>query len=137
MKIVIDTNCIISALIRDNISRKIIFNNNFYFITPDFALTEIYKYKSEIMEKANIFDDEFDILLSLIFENIQIIPIGEYEDNLETSKSLIRDINDIPFIALAIALKVDGIWSDDNDFFEQDRVKVFRTEEMVRLLFDV
>ena len=37
-------------------------------------------------------------------------------------------------IALAIALKSNGLWSDDSHFFKQDKIKVFRTSEMLKLI---
>lgn len=54
MRFVIGTNKIISSLIKDSISRKIIFNSNFKLVTPDYSFTEIYKYEEEIRGKANI-----------------------------------------------------------------------------------
>ena len=38
MKIVIDTNRIIAALIKDGVSRKILFDKRFEFVTPDYSL---------------------------------------------------------------------------------------------------
>lgn len=133
MKIVIDTNAIISALIKNSVSRKIILDDNFEFFTPDFTLLEIEKYKNEIIEKANISLEEFDILFSLIFENINITSKEEYEKYLDDAKNLIEDVEDIVFVALAIDLKADAIWSDDSHFLKQDKIKIFRTFEMVEL----
>ena len=66
MKIIIDTNKIISSLIRDGISRKILFDKNFEFFTPDYSISEIKEHKEEIIEKTHLNDGEFEILLSLI-----------------------------------------------------------------------
>ena len=52
MKIVVDTNRIIAALIKDGTTRKILFHKGFEFVTPDFNLTEIYKHKLELLEKT-------------------------------------------------------------------------------------
>lgn len=41
MRIVVDTNCIISALVKKGISRKILANKEFNFISPDFVYEEI------------------------------------------------------------------------------------------------
>lgn len=134
MKIVIDTNAIISSLIRDGVSRKIIFNDFFDFITPEYTLIEINNHKSEIIKKINCSEAEFDILVSFIFENIQIISSQEYENYFEVAKDLISDIDDVVFISLALSSKADGIWSDDSHFFEQEQIKIFRTKEMVEFL---
>lgn len=72
--------------------------------------------------------------MSFIFENIQIVPIEEYKNYLNESKSPINDIDDISFIAFAIALKSDGIWSDDSYFLSQNKLMIFKTFDMIRLI---
>lgn len=134
MKIVIDTNKVIAALIKDGIARKIISSVNFKFITPDHTISEILKHRDEIREKANINHEEFGILLSLIFEKIEVISEEYYKDFIEESKKLISDIDDVPFIALCLATNSSGIWSDDKHFQEQNVVRIFETIDMKRFL---
>ena len=83
-----------------------------------------------ICKKAKITSNEFDILFNLIFEHITIIPKEEYEDFLDSAKRLIDDIDDVPFIALCLASKADGIWSDDDHFKTQEGITIFRTREL-------
>ena len=131
MKIVIDTNMIMADLIKDGISRKIIFNKNFYFITPENTLSEIYKYEELIIRKAKINHEIFEILLALIFENIETIPKEEYKDFLEQAKHLIEDVDDVPFIAVGLSSKAEGIWSNDSHFLKQGKIKIFKTINML------
>lgn len=133
MKITIDTNRIIAALIKDSTTRNILFDKNFEFITPDYTLTEISEHKSELKEMANITNEEFDILLALIFEHIEIIPESDYKDFIEVCKNDISDPDDVPVLAVAIASKSDGIWAHDIHFNEQEKVKVFTNIDMLRL----
>jgi predicted nucleic acid-binding protein len=130
MKLVIDSNSIIASLIKDGISRRIIFSPAIQFIAPDYTLKEISNYKKMICKKAKITYNEFDILLNLIFEHITIIPKEEYEDFFDCAKALIDDVDDVPFIALCLALKADGIWSDDTHFKTRKEIIVFRTREL-------
>lgn len=44
------------------------------------------------------------------------------------------DPSDTPFIALALSIESDGIWSDDDHFQMQDRVRIWKTKELVRFL---
>ncbi len=134
MKLVVDTNRIIAALIKNGISRRIIFEDSLKFITPDHSLAEIAKYKDEILAKAYISDAELEVLLFLIFEQIEIIPKEEYENFLEEAKQLIKDIGDVPFIALCLASKADGIWTDDAHFLDQNKTKIFRTIHMLEFM---
>jgi predicted nucleic acid-binding protein len=44
------------------------------------------------------------------------------------------DINDSAFIALGMAMKVEGIWTKDKDYNEQNVLKVFSTKELYSLI---
>lgn len=133
MKLVVDTNTIISALVKDSMSREIFNNLNYQFLAPDFSLQEIKKYKSLICKKADIDELTFEILLGILFNRIDIVPLTEYQDSINEAESLIgkSDKKDVPFLALAIAKKSDGIWSDDKHFEKQNKIKIFKTKDLL------
>ena len=130
MKLVIDTNIIISALIRDGITRRIIFSPFIECITPEHSLKEISKYEKIICKKAKLDCDDFKLVINIIFEKVQTIPEKLYEDKIEIAQDMIKDIDDIPFIALYLASKADGIWSNDKDFKTRKDLLIFRTKEL-------
>ena len=132
MKFVIDTNIIIAALVKDSFARKIILLGDAEFISPDFSIDEINKYKELILEKSGMTEKEFAILLSTLLERINIIPEFRYESYLEEANKLIGniDLKDVPFIALALSMENDGIWSEDKHFQKQGTVKIWKTEEI-------
>ena len=130
MKLVIDTSSIISALIKNGISRRIIVSPAIKFITPDHTLKEISKYKEMICKKAKLTSNEFDILFTLLFEHITIMPKEEYKNSFDSAKQYIEDIDDVPFMALCLATKADGMWSDDAHFKRQKGLTIFRTKEL-------
>lgn len=134
MRIVIDTNRIIAATILDGVSRRILFSDNFEFFSPEYTVIEINEHKKEIMKKSSLDGTGFRFLLSIILERVRIAPFNDYKNFIEESRGLISDIFDVPFLALCLALKTDGIWTDDKHFMEQDKVKVFRTADMIDLL---
>ncbi len=131
MKLVIDTNIIIAAMIKDSLTRRIISTPQFHFITPDHSLQELSRYEKTIRKKAHLTHQEFDLVVSLLFEHITIVPKEEYTLCLDSATTLIEDINDVPFIALYLATKADGIWSDDTHFYTQKQVTVFRTKDFL------
>jgi predicted nucleic acid-binding protein len=133
MKLVVDTNIIISALLRDGISRKILFSPFIHCYTPDYTLDEINKYEKLICEKAKVSHDGFKLVLNLIFEKIQIIPIKDYQNKISQAKTIIKDIDDVSFIALSLALNADGIWTDDKHFKNRKDLSIFRTKELARI----
>ena len=134
MKLVIDTNKIIAALIKDGLSRQIITTPIFTFITPEYTLEEISTYEAIIRKKGKLSKKEFDLLFALLFEHIMIIPKEEYNEFLPVSQTLIEDVDDVPFIALCLAVKADGIWSDDTHFHTHQKFIIFRTKDLITLL---
>ena len=44
------------------------------------------------------------------------------------------DVDDAQFIATALAVENDGLWSFDDDVKRQKRVKIFSAGEIIRLI---
>ena len=133
MKIVVDGNRVIAALIKESTTREIIFDSFFEFVTPDFILTEIRKYEDEIIKKARITKDEFEILLTIIFENIIILSKTDYEHLIPKLEKEINDYKDLPYLAASISSNAYGIWSHDPDLLQQKKVKILTNIDMLRV----
>jgi predicted nucleic acid-binding protein len=132
MKFVIDTNIIISALIKPGKTREIIFENFFNFITPAYTLTEIEKYKREICIKSGMSVQELEEVINLLFKHIKILNPKVYSHLLLKASKLILDIKDIPFLASALSLNCP-IWSDDKHFQKQKEIKILTTKDILDL----
>ncbi len=134
MQLVIDSNIIMSALIANGTTRSLIFDTELTLISPEYVLTEIEKHKQELIEKAKMDENKFNLLLELILSEITIIQKKEYERYLEEAKSLITDKDDSPFLALAICFNC-VLWSNDRKIKEQQhRVNVYSTEDLIKKL---
>ena len=133
MKVVIDSNRVIAALIKDSTTREILFDKNFDFIAPDYISIEVNTYKKMIIEKTGVTGNEFDILLSLIFEHITIVPRNEYDEFIAKFKNDIKDPNDVPYMAACAATKAEGIWTHDPHFKKQKKVKIFTNIDLLKL----
>lgn len=118
MRIIVDSNRIISALIKEGISRKILSSKNIEFFTIDFLLEEINKYKPVIIKKSKLSEEEADTLFSLVMENIDVITEENVNAHIKEAKKIMGDFDekDAPFIAAALAIPNDGIWSHDRHF---------------------
>ena len=134
MIFIVDVNVVISALIRDSTSRGLLTASPFAFYSPDTLLLSIKKYKDEIIEKSGLTSGEFETLLDFILGKITIIKNEEYESNLEQASIIMGniDLEDVPFIALALSIENDGIWSDDRDFDRQDSINVCNAEDVLK-----
>ena len=135
MKIVIDVNVLFSAMIRDSTTRAIIVNSGFEFYFPEPSLHKIRKYKEYLLEKTGFSEEEYSQLLNLLFKFIKIIPIEQIEKSWDKAMQIMAHIDeeDVTFIAAALELSDAIIWSDDKDFDKQQKIAVFKTDEIVLL----
>ena len=136
MRLIVDTNILISGLIRDSITRRILLNPKFEFYLPDFSLSEIKKYLPEISKKSGLSAKEVKELLNSLLDNFYVIPLKEYKFQLKRATEIIGSIDekDVPFIAVALCIKSYGIWSNNGHFQEQNEIKTYTTAEIIRLI---
>ncbi len=134
MRLIVDSNRIISALIKKGVSRKILSSKNIEFYTVDFVMQEINKYKDTIIKKSNMSIEEVDTLFSLVMENIDIVPDEDVRLKMGESLEIMKDIDekDAPFIAAALATPNDGIWSHDKHFEKQNKVKRWLAKDLLK-----
>src|SRR3989344_9137592 len=109
MKILVDTNRVIAALLKDSTTRDILCDDHFEFLTPEYTLTEIQEHKKELLKKTKLNEAAFEVVLAFLFENITIIPQSEYQDLIAVCKNDISDPDDIPHLAACIASNAEGI----------------------------
>lgn len=132
MRIVIDSNVFISALIkREGLSREIIINSNNIFFFPEYEFQEIYKYKEVIQGKSRYSDREFIQAVSSLLNHMRIATYEEIRDYYNEAFEVMNEIDpdDVIFIATALAFNAI-VWSDDIHFKMQNRVKSLTTDEM-------
>ena len=136
MKLVVDTGIIISALIKDSLTRKVIMHPAFEFYSPEEIQNEIEDNIDEIVEKSKVSRKRIYDVLDTILDRIEIIPShtfsGHYKIAYEKMKYI--DEDDAPFLALAMSFENDGIWSNDSHIHEQDLVRVWTTDEVLEEL---
>lgn len=126
-----DTNCLISAIIKDSVARKILLNRKYNFISPDVCILEIIEHKEEISQKSLLEGNNFESVFNRILSSVTIVPVNNYDDRIIEASLMIKDPDDVAFMALALALNADGIWSNDKEFLKQDRVKVYPTGQLM------
>ena len=136
MRLVIDTSILISSLIKDSVTREILLLLFLKFYLPEYALEEIEVHKMKISRLSGLSFDEIDILLNLLLDNISIADAQTIRPYLKEAERIIGGIdpNDIPFIALALAIDNDGIWSSDKHFDVIKQIKVWKTSDLLKHL---
>ena len=136
MKLIIDTNILISSLLKDSISRELLLNEFFEFYLPEIVLREVNKYLPYIIQKSKLSEEEIKKLLNTLLENLNLVPIDEYKGKMNEGMEIIGNIDekDTQFIALALAIENDGIWSNDKHLDKQEKIQVFKTIDIISLL---
>lgn len=132
MRLVMDSNRLIAGLLKDSIAREIILSDAFVFYSPDYILTEIERHKGKLLEKSGLTENAFDMILYSLVERVHLVPFEDFEEHFEEALGIMKqvDIKDAPFLAVGIALNLDGIWTEDKHFQKQRLLRVFKTTDI-------
>ena len=104
--------------------------------SPDFVLKELSNNKSDIIRFAKISEEQFDEILSELENDLAPFKEDEYKEFLLEANKISphgEETKDDPYFALALAFDFP-IWSDEEAFKKQSRIKVFTTGELFKLL---
>lgn len=98
-------------------------------------MDEIESNKKEILEKAAISEADFQSILESLKLKMKSVPESEIINKLPEAKEIMHaiDPDDVPFIAAALATGA-GIWSDNKHFQKQKKIKVWKTEELAKVI---
>ena len=135
MDIVIDTNILISSLLKDGLTRKIIFLSPFEMYTVENSRFEMEAHRAELLRKSKLDEMSFNYLNEIVFSKINLVPSKDIEPFREKAEGIMRgiDLDDTPFLALALSLDCP-IWSNDCHFKRQNVIKAVTTRELLGLL---
>lgn len=136
MLLVVDTNIIISSLIKDSKTREILMSAKVDFFVPEWVHSEIRKHLKIIAKKADISVHELEHFMEELFQVVHTTPFEEYQTYIDEALLIIgeADKDDVPFIAVALALGADAIWTNDRHFDKQNRFTVLRTHDLFEML---
>jgi len=130
LKLVVDANIFISALIRDSTTRNLIFTLDNPLVAPERLQQEVDKYRGLVQDKSGLTTSEVDRLIEELFNQVEVIPFSEVQTSLDQARQAIPDRDDSVFLATAL-VEDATVWSDDQDFQEQDLVPDVTTTELI------
>ena len=136
MRLIVDANIIISALIKESVTRSILIESSVEFYTVEYTFDEIKKHLGYISEKNSLTIDKNKKVLDILSNYIHIFEAKYYIDYLNEAQKIIGKIDerDVPYIALALAINNDGIWSNDKHFEKQDEIRIWKTKDIIKTL---
>ena len=134
MELIIDANILISALIATKGGTyDLLFNDRLKLFAPEYLMDEFNKYKGDILSKSGLDEVDFELFMSLISSRIEFIPKSEFEQFISTADDVTPDPNDAEYFALALKYRC-ALWSNDKKLKEQDKVKVYSTNEIMEMI---
>ena len=132
MKYVVDANIILSALISDSMTRRLLVELEDDLLTPAYVHDEIGKYTEMVSEKSGLSPTEVEELIEILFKRIDVVPRPVVLESLQEAARIMRDTDPDDAVYLAAALERDAqLWSDDGDYEEQALVPVATTGDIV------
>jgi predicted nucleic acid-binding protein len=136
MNIVIDSNILFAALIKNSTTRKIILEYEGFFLFPSLIFEEMQKHKHELLDKSGMTINDFNLLLSLLIKKVIIIPEEKLLPFKQQADDLVRDIDpdDSIFVACALAYK-GALWTDEKQLKKVKTIRVLNTKEIIQKEF--
>ena len=136
MNIIIDSNELFSALIKDSVTRRIILEYDGFFLFPSFIFVEMEKHKTGLLKKSKMSEEDFNKLLRLILKKVVVVPNEVLVPFKKEAFGIVKNIDpdDVIFVACALAYPNSIIWSNDRKLKKQSRVKILNTKEIIKHL---
>ena len=143
MRLVVDTNIVFSALLNPASEIGVLLldlDDRFDFYGPELLLEEIERYSEKLIRYTKIDLDDFHKIKTWLLESIIII-----EEKLISSKSRKNafeltkdvDVNDTPFVALALQLNCQ-LWTGDKKLagpiYHKNEKLILSIQEMLGLI---
>ncbi|MBS3132383.1 hypothetical protein J4212_08175 [Candidatus Woesearchaeota archaeon] len=82
-----------------------------------------------ILRKTSRTREEFIQIMHMLKDIITVVPKEDYSNLISEAGNFSPDEKDVMYLALALKLKC-AVWSNDKRLKQQDRVKVYSTEDL-------
>jgi predicted nucleic acid-binding protein len=138
LNIIADANVIVAALIQRGIVRQLVLAHPGVLLTPDACVHEVWDNRVD-WNRRRVPEALVQEALNLLTEHfITVVPRPVYRESEEEARMLIRDPDDVPVVALALAVDNRGVWTFNTRDFSGPallaKVRVLGTAEVKSLL---
>lgn len=131
MKVVIDANRVMSALIKDSATRRRLMTTDSILYAPGFIRTELAKHRTYLLKKSGLSPADYDQLLAILLSKIRWVPDDLIIPHIARAAQVLKDPDDLAYLAAALTVGADAIWTEDKGFDEQKLIP--RTSEPDRI----
>ena len=135
-RLVVDANVFIAAFLRSSTVRRLLTLSLVDFYVPEFLWEEIGPHLPELATRAGLSEVAASELVELLESCVATIPAEALLPHWKRAAGAMRrvDPRDTAYVAAALAVPCDGIWSDDRHLKAQRIVPCWTTEELVSAL---
>jgi len=136
MILVVDSNILFAALLRNSTVRALLIDSPHMLFAPEFIVQEIFTHEQEIVVRAGYSLREFRQLFGLVTRSLHIITKDKYMHCLAEADDLLGHVDkgDVPFLALALSFRCDAIWTENMKHFRvQTKIKCINTSSLLRI----
>jgi predicted nucleic acid-binding protein len=127
---ILDSNVFFSLMKPASAASKVFELRHSSFRAPEFLKSELDEHEAECLQKSGLSRAEFDARRTWVESKITFVSVLEYKKFLKKAAKEVQDIDDVPYVALALSTG-DSIWSNDAHLRKQVLVKVYSTKEIV------
>jgi len=133
MIIVVDACIFLLALFGSRGALTIITSQNHQFYVPAKIVKEVDKQKKEVCKKLQITSEEFTTNLEALLKFVHVLQFIEYEPWMQKAKEALqqRDVNDADYLACALSVNANFLWTQDKDFGIQQLVPTKTTAQFI------
>ena len=135
-RLVVDANVVIAGFLRDSTVRRLLRLSFLELMAPEFLLEEFAKHLPELRRRAALNPAIAGELAERLARLLILIPQDETVAAWDRAADAMASIDprDVPYLAAALAVPCDGIWSDDPHMKKQTIVQCWTTKELVAAL---
>lgn len=128
MLLVADANALISAFLRNGLTRRLWLNANIELFAPEFIINEFMEHSEEFFARTGLNDNQNRLFLSKLLGKLSIVKKEETIVYLKPARTLVTDLDDEEYVACALSAGGD-LWSHDRHL-KNDRIKCWSTKEL-------
>ena len=137
MELILDANILVAGFLRSATTRELLLDDRLSLWTPEHSLTETERVLTAGRFRkrlGGLATPEIRFLLNQLTTHVRIAPAATYHGRLPEAQRLAPHVEDAPYLALALHLRLP-VWSNDADLKTcQQVVEVYTTEEVLKQL---
>ena len=119
-------------MLRDSTTRRLVVVGHDLHV-PEYLFDEIERHRDELSKRSDQTTHALEEALRILRGHVTEHEEADYVNELGKAASLLggRDPKDIPYVALALALPAEGIWTEDRGLVSLGGLAVYRTSDLV------